>query len=84
MKHSPQDPFFRRQTTTLDADTVLQHVWDVDHVRGHLSKILEGGAYDAVLTLLPTLDTHGHHKSAAILALEAVATLPAAASIASS
>lgn len=62
----------------LDADTVLQHVWDADDVRERLLEILSEGAYDAVFTLLPTEDTHGHHKSAAILALEAVQALPAA------
>lgn len=61
----------------LDADTVLQHVWDADHVRNHLSEILAAGGYDFVFTLLPTADTHGHHKSAGILALEAVSALPA-------
>ena len=61
----------------LDADTVLQNVWDADHVRGHLKELLEEGDYDYVFTLLPTEDTHGHHKSAGILALEAVAAMPA-------
>lgn len=60
----------------LDADTVLQHVWDSDHVRRHLADLLRKGEYDAVFTLLPTEDTHGHHKSAGILALEAVQELP--------
>ena len=61
----------------LDADTVLQHVWDADHVRDRLTEILRAGDYDFVFTLLPTEDTHGHHKSAGILALEAVSALPA-------
>jgi hypothetical protein len=32
--------------------------------------------YDAVFTLLPTAETHGHHRAATLLALEAVALLP--------
>src|SRR5690606_18418494 len=56
----------------LDADTVLQHVWDSADVTRRLAEILAKGRYDAVFTLLPTEDTHGHHKSASILALRAV------------
>jgi len=32
--------------------------------------------YDAVFTLLPTPETHGHHRAATLLALEAAAALP--------
>jgi hypothetical protein len=32
--------------------------------------------YDAVFTLLPTAETHGHYRAATLLALEAVARLP--------
>lgn len=60
----------------LDADTVLQHVWHADLVRERLGEILDRGRYDVVFTLLPTDDTHGHHKSASILALEAVSSMP--------
>ena len=59
----------------LDADTVLQHVWDVEHVKEHLRKILDRGDYDFVFTLLPHESEHGHHKAASILALEAVAAM---------
>lgn len=62
----------------LDADTVLQHVWDVEHVRMHLDRILKRGDYDFVFTLLPLESEHGHHKAASILALEAVRALPEA------
>lgn len=61
----------------LDADTVLQHVWDAEHVSERLGEILAEGDYDAVLTLLPSEDTHGHHKSASILALRAVEEMDA-------
>lgn len=62
---------------TTDVDTVLQHVWDVTAVRDSLRGIMERGRYDFVLALLPTEQTHGHHKGATILALEAASGLPA-------
>lgn len=60
---------------TTDVDTVLQHVWDPAAVRDRLGHILTRG-YDYVLCLLPTPETHGHHKGATILALEAVSRMP--------
>jgi len=51
-------------------------VWDLDAVRAELGARLERGDYEFVLCLLPTPGTHGHHKAATILALEAVASLP--------
>lgn len=63
---------------TTDVDTVLQHVWDADAVRDSLGAIMQRGGYDFVLALLPTPETHGHHKAATILALEAASRLPAA------
>ncbi len=63
---------------TTDVDTVLQHVWDADAVRDSLGAIMARGRYDFVLTLLPTEGTHGHHKAATILALEAASAFPAA------
>jgi LmbE family N-acetylglucosaminyl deacetylase len=50
--------------------------WDVPRVRANLGAILRAGRYDFVLTHLPVPDTHGHHKAATVLALEAVAALP--------
>lgn len=63
---------------TTDVDTVLQHVWDVAAVRDSLGAIMARGHYDFVFALLPTPETHGHHKAATILALEAASRLPAA------
>ena len=63
---------------TQDALEVLgpeAGVWDLDGVRGALADILANG-YDFVLTLAPTATTHGHHKAATVLALEAAAALP--------
>lgn len=50
--------------------------WDVAMVRRSLDAVLRAGHYDFVLTHLPVPDTHGHHKAATVLALEAVAALP--------
>ncbi len=60
---------------TLDVDEGLR-TWDLPRVRGELSSLLERERYDVVLTLLPTSDTHGHHKTVALLALEAVQAFP--------
>lgn len=63
---------------TTDVDTVLQHVWDAGDVRDRLGEIMARRPYDYVLGLLPTPETHGHHKGATILALEVAAALPVA------
>lgn len=64
---------------TQDVEEVLgpQGVWDLGTVHTALVQILERGDYDFVLTLAPTSETHAHHKAATILALRAVAALPA-------
>lgn len=64
-------------TYTLNADSVLRYVWDVATIKQHLHTIMEKGQYDYVFCLLPTEDTHGHHKSTTILALQTVQELPA-------
>ena len=48
-------------------------VWRLAEVRPALSELLQRNRYDFVLTLAPTAETHGHHKAATILALEAAA-----------
>lgn len=63
---------------TLNVDSVLQYVWDVPSVRKRFAEIIAAGDYDYILCLLPTPDTHGHHKGASILALEVVAAMPLA------
>jgi len=60
---------------TLDASQV-DSVWDKQAVRATLDKLLREEQYEFVFTLLPSDDTHGHHKAATILALDAVAVLP--------
>lgn len=61
-----------REVLAADAD-----VWRLDRVRALLRSRLAAG-YDLVLVLAPTEETHGHHKAAAILALEAVAAMDVA------
>lgn len=49
--------------------------WDIPVVEKQLEQILSRNAYDFVLILLPTEETHGHHKSAGLLALRAVKSI---------
>lgn len=62
---------------TLDADEVLQKSWNRQHVLRVILERLRQGHYDYVFVLLPVEDTHGAHKAASILTLEAVSELPA-------
>jgi len=59
----------------LDAEEALSHVWNRARVVDSLTTRLEAESYDFVFVLLPREDTHGHHKAAAVLALEAVSRL---------
>lgn len=61
---------------TLNADTVLNLVWDTSRVITKIKDLQTKHAYDFVFTLLPTESTHGHHKAATILALRAVSSIP--------
>lgn len=60
---------------TQDEKEVLQGIWDVEFVKRRLNEIVTLGDYDFIFTLLPTPDTHGHHKAATLLALETVKNL---------
>jgi N-acetylglucosamine malate deacetylase 2 len=60
-----------------DASAAKTANWDRDSIRGFLAGLLAKERYDAIFTLLPTPGTHGHHREATILALEAVSNLPA-------
>lgn len=53
-------------------------VWDLAAVRRALDARLAAGAFDCVLVLAPTGETHAHHQAATLLALEAAARMPAA------
>lgn len=59
-----------------DAASADSSNWDRGRVLSAISGLLERERYDAVFTLLPTAETHGHHRAATLLALEATARLP--------
>jgi LmbE family N-acetylglucosaminyl deacetylase len=60
-----------------DAAAADSSNWDRPYLRTFLSDLLNRERYDAVFTLLPTASTHGHHRAATLLALEAVSHLEA-------
>jgi LmbE family N-acetylglucosaminyl deacetylase len=60
---------------TLDADSVLNIVWDTSIVIRKIKELHGKNNYDYVFTLLPVQGTHGHHKAASILALRAVKSM---------
>jgi LmbE family N-acetylglucosaminyl deacetylase len=60
---------------TLDADSVLNMVWDTTLVIQRIKDLHAKNKYDFVFTLLPLQRTHGHHKAASILALRAVRSM---------
>ena len=62
---------------TLDASESLRESWHKERILHVLQRRLNRGHYDFVLVLLPSEQTHGEHKAASILALEAVKQLPA-------
>lgn len=62
---------------TLDADESLHRTWHEERIIRILQQQLNKGHYDFVFVLLPSEQTHGEHKAASILALEAVEHLPA-------
>ena len=62
---------------TLDAAEGFQ-LWNIQEIQAALHALLAVERYDLVLTLLPTEGTHGHHKSVAVLTLDAVSQLPVA------
>lgn len=59
---------------SLDVSTPL-NTWNVDWVKERLVQILEQQNYDFVFTMMPSKDTHAHHKASALLALESIRQL---------
>ena len=57
---------------------VTGKVWDVPFIEKKLDQILAAKPYDFIITMLPYAGQHGHHKTAAILALRAVQRLKTA------
>jgi LmbE family N-acetylglucosaminyl deacetylase len=60
---------------TLDVHEVLSS-WNTRRLSKSLVDRLQKGNYDAVFVLLPSESTHGEHKAATILALEAAQAIP--------
>jgi N-acetylglucosamine malate deacetylase 2 len=61
---------------TLSAGEVLEKSWNSDVVLRTIVRRLQEGHYEFVIVLLPTKDTHGEHKAASILTLQAVQQFP--------
>jgi LmbE family N-acetylglucosaminyl deacetylase len=59
-----------------DAASAPTDNWDRAAILSFLTDLLHRERYDAVFLLLPSPETHGHHRAATLLALEAAATLP--------
>jgi LmbE family N-acetylglucosaminyl deacetylase len=59
-----------------DASTAESGNWDLAAIRSLVFNLLDRERYDLVLTLLPTAATHGHHRAATLLALDAASALP--------
>jgi len=62
---------------TLDVDEVLNQHWRAGVVLPEVTRRLEDGKYDFVLTLFPSAGTHGGHKAATITAMNAAEELQA-------
>lgn len=60
--------------TTVAAEAGTAN-WNRSKIGQFLYELLSKERYDAVFTLLPTPETHGHHRAATILTLDAVARL---------
>jgi LmbE family N-acetylglucosaminyl deacetylase len=60
---------------TLDSGTTLK-AWDQRLVQSFLDDRLASDKHDFILTLLPNVETHGHHKAATLLALRTIDKLP--------
>jgi LmbE family N-acetylglucosaminyl deacetylase len=72
--------FLDQQDTryTLDVEEPLR-VWNRSAIVSYLGELLARENYSFVFTLLPLPTTHGHHKAATLLALDAVKQRPVSA-----
>jgi N-acetylglucosamine malate deacetylase 2 len=61
---------------TKSVDSPLHSSWNTKRILQSVSQRLKEGHYDFLFVVLPDADTHGEHKAAAILALEATHSLP--------
>jgi LmbE family N-acetylglucosaminyl deacetylase len=62
----------------LDEHEPLDTTWNVSLVSTRLKEIMTKTKYDFVFCLLPTPETHAHHKAATLLALRTIQSLPEA------
>lgn len=49
--------------------------WNTKSIQQNLFRLLQREKYDLVILLLPTIDTHGHHKTVALLTLDVIENL---------
>lgn len=56
---------------SLDVERPLQK-WDTEWIVDRLRKVMRDEQYDFVFTMMPSKDTHAHHKASALLALRAL------------
>jgi LmbE family N-acetylglucosaminyl deacetylase len=61
-----------------DAAAASTGNWDRPYILSTLSSLLNRERYDFVFTMLPTSDTHAHHRAATLPVLEAVSRVPEA------
>lgn len=61
---------------TLDERNPLDTAWDTGLILVQLRRLLMKEKYDYIFCLLPVPSTHGHHKAATMLALQAIDQLP--------
>ncbi|MCE1188421.1 MAG: PIG-L family deacetylase [Ignavibacteria bacterium] len=61
---------------TLDKNDVTHGAWNITMIKARLAELIGTNHYDFVFCLLPVPETHGHHKMASLLALEAVKNCP--------
>lgn len=72
--------YFAKQPDTrysLDEHEPLDSSWNVPAVKKQLNDLITHNHYGYVFCLLPEALTHGGHKAASLLALDAIAVLPA-------
>jgi LmbE family N-acetylglucosaminyl deacetylase len=62
---------------TENVQEVLKSQWDTAAVRRRLAEILRNGRYDFVFVAEPSKTTHGAHQAASLMAVAAVAAMPA-------
>jgi N-acetylglucosamine malate deacetylase 2 len=59
---------------TLDPEEAFR-LWDTDAVTRWIAGLMDRERYEFVFGVLPTADTHGHHQSATLIALDAARRL---------